>query len=462
MLRSRLVWKLCASYVAPVLLVALLVALGLPLPWSALLAAIAALALAAWSARRLTRPLDAMTEAADAMRNGGLRRAIAGHGADEFDRLAAAVDGMAQDLQGRVEALTGDRNKVLAILASMVEGVVAVDRGERVVHMNEVAERLLGASPGQAAGRRIWEVTRASGVCELLEATLREEGEAAGELVLRVGTDPAERRIEMRSSPLRDAAGEVAGAVVVLHDVSELRRLEEVRRDFVANVSHELKTPLTAIRGLVETLLDDRHMEEATRVRFLEKIRDQSSRLSTLVSDLLTLARIESPEEPIERRTLDLRSPVREGAARFAPLCQHKGLEMRLELPERAVLLRGDEEALRQIVDNLLDNAVKYTPSGGRVRLRLVAPASDGGPERWALLEVEDTGIGIEPRHQERIFERFYRVDKARSRELGGTGLGLSIVKHLALAHGGRVSLESTPGRGSTFRVHLPSPPPAA
>ena len=279
MLRSLFAWTLCASHVALVLFVALLVAFGLPLLWSTFTGALAALALAAWTARRLTQPISAMTEAATSTLNGGLRRAVGGHGVDELGRLAAAVDGMARDLQGRVEALTGDRNKVLAILASMVEGVVAVDRGERVVHMNEVAERLLGASPGLAAGRRVWEVTRASGVCELLEATLREEGEAAGELKLRVGNDPAERRIEMRSSPLRDAAGEVVGAVVVLHDVSELRRLEEVRRDFVANVSHELKTPLTAIRGLVETLLDDEAMEEATRRRFLEKVERAMARL---------------------------------------------------------------------------------------------------------------------------------------------------------------------------------------
>jgi two-component system phosphate regulon sensor histidine kinase PhoR len=223
-----------------------------------------------------------------------------------------------------------------------------------------------------------------------------------------------------------------------------------VRRDFVANVSHELKTPLTAIRGLVETLLDDQGMPQGTQQRFLEKIRDQSTRLSALVVDLLTLARIESNEQGLERRPLDVRRVARECAGRFSAIASERGLALDAELPGGPAFVRADEESLRQIVDNLLDNACKYTPGGGRVAVRVVESPGE------VALEVQDTGIGIEARDQQRVFERFYRVDKARSRELGGTGLGLSIVKHLSLALGGRVSLDSAPGRGSTFRVHLP------
>ena len=232
---------------------------------------------------------------------------------------------------------------------------------------------------------------------------------------------------------------------MVLHDVTALRRLEQVRRDFVANVSHELKTPL-----MVETMLDDPDMEIETGRRFLRRIADQAVRLSTLVTDLLTLARIESTQAGPEPRALDLADPLRECVTRIQPLCQQKDVRLAVELPQEPMPLHADEEDLRQIFGNLLDNAVKYTPAGGHVTLRA---EPEGGEAR---VRITDTGLGIEPRDQERIFERFYRVDKARSRELGGTGLGLAIVKHLVLTAGGRVAVESTPGRGSCFSVHLP------
>jgi two-component system phosphate regulon sensor histidine kinase PhoR len=192
-------------------------------------------------------------------------------------------------------------------------------------------------------------------------------------------------------------------------------------------------------------------MPEPTRERFLEKIRDQSTRLATLVGDLLTLARIESNEPTLERRPLDVRTAIRECVNRFATAAGQKQLTLEAAFTEQTVIVEADEESFRQIVDNLLDNACKYTPAGGRIQVRVAQSNGHVG------IEVQDTGIGIEPRDQDRVFERFYRVDKARSRELGGTGLGLSIVKHLALALGGRVSLESTPGKGSTFRVELPA-----
>jgi len=259
-----------------------------------------------------------------------------------------------------------------------------------------------------------------------------------------------DRVLEMQAAPLRDSDGNPAGAVVVLHDVTQLRRLETVRQDFVANVSHELKTPLTAIRGLVETLLDDGAMDEATRQRFLTKLRDQTARVSALMTDLLAISQIESRETALEVEMLDLRDPIRESLKALLPSAEKKGVTVESEVPDEPVTESCDAEAIRRVFDNLLDNAVKYTPEEGRVWVRLRTEGDS------ALVEVADTGIGIEPRDQERIFERFYRVDKARSRELGGTGLGLSIVKHIVQAHGGEVSVESVPGRGSTFRVRLP------
>jgi two-component system phosphate regulon sensor histidine kinase PhoR len=347
-----------------------------------------------------------------------------------------------------METIVTDRNKLLAILGSMVEGVVAVDRDDRVVHMNEVAGRLLRASPSESLGKRIWEVTRVIEVCEILDHARRHAGGADAEVHLAM--THGEARIELRASPLVDGAGALTGAVVVLHDVTDLRKLESLRRDFVANVSHELKTPLTAIRGLVETLIEDTRMEPATRERFHAKIRDQSGRLTALVSDLLTLARVESQGASSERKPLDLRATLRDCEARFRPLCEQKGLMLEVRTSPEPQVVDGDEEALRQILDNLLDHALKYTPPSGKITVSVVPLG------REALLEVSDSGIGIEPRDLERIFERFYRVDKARSRELGGTGLGLSIVKHLTLSLGGNVAVVSQVGRGSTFRVVLP------
>jgi two-component system phosphate regulon sensor histidine kinase PhoR len=238
--------------------------------------------------------------------------------------------------------------------------------------------------------------------------------------------------------------------VVVLHDVTELRRLERIRRDFVVNVSHELKTPLTAIRGFIETLMDDPDIDMDTRSRFLARVNDQTLRLSTLVSDLLVLSRVEAEAGGIERRPVRLRQMLGECANRLTAGRLGDSLAFEQEMPDEPVIVLGDEEGLRQVVDNLLDNAIKYTPKGGNVTLRLSVE------EGSAVLEVEDTGIGIEAQPIDRIFERFYRVDKASSRELGGTGLGLAIVKHIVGSHNGRLAVTSEPGQGSTFRVTLP------
>jgi len=404
---------------------------------------------AAWFlAQRVTGPINSMRELARAIARGDYAQNAQTSTGDELGELGRALNQMTGELRVRMETIVSDRNKVLAILGSMVEGVVAVDRDDRVVHMNEVAGRLLRSSPSESVGKRIWEVTRLVEVCEILDLARRRASEVGDEARLSLGG--GEARIELRATPLVDGSGALSGAVVVLHDVTELRKLEGMRRDFVANVSHELKTPLTAIRGLVETLIEDREMPPATRERFHEKIRDQSARLASLVGDLLTLARVESQGLSGERQALDLRATLRECAARFAPLCEAKGLSLEVQAAAEPLVVEGDEESLRQIVDNLLDNALKYTPPQGRVVVSALARG------REALVEVRDTGIGIEPRDLERIFERFYRVDRARSRELGGTGLGLSIVKHLTLSLGGSVSVESQVGRGSTFRIALP------
>jgi two-component system phosphate regulon sensor histidine kinase PhoR len=396
-------------------------------------------------ARYVTGPLTTVTE--------GALEIAAGHAApdlpvdtqDELGALARAFTAMSEQLRGRLDTITTDRNKFQAILASMVEGVVAVDGAGRVVHLNEVAGRLLGVNPYGSLGRPMQEVARRPEVLAALRRTLDDAQPSTAEVPQGI-----EQVFKLHTTPLRTGDGQVAGALLVIHDVSELRRLERVRRDFVANVSHELKTPLTAIQCLIENLLDDREMDPPQRQRFLEKVDNQCRRLTNLVKDLLVLSRVESEESALVRVPLDLRLPIEDSVAALQGTAEEKRLQLRRELPAQPLLVRGDREGLRQVVDNLVGNALTYTPAGGRVVVRLREDALQ------AVLEVEDTGIGIEPEHQERIFERFYRVDKGRSREVGGTGLGLSIVKHVTIAHQGEVSLRSEPGRGSTFRVTIP------
>ncbi len=415
-------------------------------------AALVALPLGLFLARRLTRPLTLMTSVAESMVEGHYDRRVNITGRDEVGQLAHALNRMAESAQGRMEAIVTDRNKLLTILGSMVEGVVAVDKTGAVLHMNAGAADVLGASSDACLGRDIRDVTALEQVWAAIDAALSDGEEVEGEVGVAA---PAGRRVvELRASPLRDSEGGLVGAVVVLDDVSELRRLETVRRDFVANMSHELKTPITAIRILAETLVSDKKMAGKQRRRFLSKIRDQSTRLSSIVTDLLALSRLESENPLLEREPIDLRKVI---AVSLHPLLPDDDDELSAsvtsELPDSPVTVVGDDEALAQATRNLLDNALKYTPQEGRVWVRLREEGRD------AVIEVEDTGIGIEPAHQRRIFERFYRVDKARSRELGGTGLGLSIVRHIALTHGGSVAVDSEVGVGTTFRLTLPLAP---
>jgi two-component system phosphate regulon sensor histidine kinase PhoR len=411
-------------------------------------AAVVALVLGLLLSRTFTKPLTQMTEIAEGIAGGDYEQPAPRERADEFGKLGRAIDRMRGQLQERMESLTRERNGLRAILACMLEGVVAVDREERIVLLNKVAANLLNTPEADSIGKRVWELTRIQEVNDSLAEVLRDAVEHTREV--RLTKAFRERVIELQAAPLKGAGGELLGAVLVLHDVTELRRLEEVRQEFVANVSHELKTPLTAIRGFVETLIDDGDVDEATRSRFLSRVKDQTLRISALVSDLLVLSRVESEEEALERGPVDLRSPVKDCSRRFAAHASDRNLRFETEIPEEAVIVLGDEEGLRQAVDNLLDNAFKYTPEGGSVRLGLHVE------EQNAVIEVEDTGIGIETQHIGRIFERFYRVDKARSRELGGTGLGLAIVKHIVAAHNGEVTVRSVPSEGSRFSVVIP------
>lgn len=414
----------------------------------ALVAATAGLLLGFLLARRLTAPIESMTVVAEEMAAGNYRQRVPVGATDEVGKLARAFNTMARQLHDRMELVTQENNKLNAVLGGMVEGVVAVDHDERMIHINGAARRILEISD-EAQGQPIWRVTRIADVTDVLRASLMENHVQKKEA--RFFLQRGERVLDLHAAPLHDAEGDQVGAVVVLHDISELRRLESLREEFVANVSHELKTPITAIRGFLESVIEDGDMSTHYRTRFLSRAKDQLERLSDLVSDLLSLARLESEETQLDFGPRELGPLAESLVEEFEAVARARSIDARAELdPSDPSVVWGDQEGLRQIVSNLLSNALRYSKEAGNVRVRVF---NDNG---FGIVEVEDDGNGISPSDQKRIFERFYRADRARSREVGGTGLGLSIVKHLCRAHQGRVEVESAVGAGSTFRVAIP------
>lgn len=361
--------------------------------------------------------------------------------------LRALVD-MARRIEGNMVSVRQEHSKLVAILNAMAEGVVAIDRFERVLHLNVAAQGMLNYPQSLDTDVRIWQVTDQSSILAMMSAAIEYGREEMAEFTLHV--DEAPRVVEFRVRTLRAPDQAIVGAVGVLEDVSAFRQLAAMRREFVANVSHELKTPLTAIRGFVETLQSVDGVPDEKRIDYLRRIERQAGRLEALVADLLLLARAQSRPDNREHRRLDLVVMVDEAASDLEPAAGAQGIAFEWEVPDHPVLVEGDAEALRRLVDNLLNNALKYTLTDGRIQVSLEVAGDE------VTLAVRDTGIGIDCAHQPRIFERFYRVDSARSRSLGGTGLGLAIVKHIALAHNGDVRVDSAPERGSTFSVTLP------
>jgi two-component system, OmpR family, phosphate regulon sensor histidine kinase PhoR len=365
---------------------------------------------------------------------------------DELADLGDAVGGMVAQLGQTIYTLTDERNRSAAILSSMVEGVAVVGGDERILYCNQAFEQILELPQGSSQGKKLVEALRQAELVSAVRQVLPGGDEITGEV--EVGT-VRRRSFSVTAAPVR-AAG-ASSAVLVLHDITELRRLERVRRDFVANVSHEFKTPLTAIQGFAETLLGGALDDLANRTRFMEIIREQAQRLARLTDDLLKLSRIEAGRLDLESGPVSVAGLVN-GCVESARLkAESKGLRIMVELPEALPAVRGDAVQLGEVLQNLVDNALQYTPPGGRIDVT----AYSNGHE--VIFTVADTGIGIPESDLERIFERFYRVDADRSREAGGTGLGLSIARHIVDAHGGRIWVESAVGQGSRFRFSIDS-----
>jgi two-component system phosphate regulon sensor histidine kinase PhoR len=368
------------------------------------------------------------------------------HTNDELADLSSTLNQTAAQMGSTIRILTEEREQSAAILDSMEEAVVVADSGQRVIFCNRAFARTFDIPESDHKGRAVIELIQHPDMIALFQSTLSGGAIVRGEIVIgSVRT----RSYALTAAPIR-SEGAVTGAVMVLHNITEIRRLERARRDFVANISHEFRTPLTAIQGFAETLLDGALEDPENSRRFLRIIHDHALRLTRLTEDLLKLARIEAGQLQLEIQPVAICNILDSCMETGRMKAGQKNITLNMECPPDLPLLQGDVRSLREILQNLLDNAIRYTPDNGHISLRAVVRGSE------MELSVSDTGIGIPKADQQRIFERFYRTDAARSRESGGTGLGLSIAKHLAEAHGGRIQVKSELGQGSIFSVFLP------
>ena len=395
--------------------------------------------------RTFSRRVERLQSFSRRVAEGDFRPIDADRSGDALEALAVSLNDSATRLDRAMRTLREERNLSAAILGSMVEGVAVVNSSERLLFANEGFAGILELDAPPQPGRSLLEVVRQT---ELIEA-VRDVLKGAPRVEAEIVTGTLRQRF-FAATVASVKATENSGAVVVLHDITDLRKLERVRRDFVANVSHEFKTPLTAIQGFAETLLAGAMDDPQHRVRFLQIILEHSRRLARLTDDLLELSKMDADRLALEVDRLSASQLVQSCVETTQRVANEKHLRFSINLPQCLPDVAADRRRIAEVLQNLLDNAIQYTPSGGEI----VVSASAGGQE--VTFTVSDTGIGIPQVDQPRIFERFYRVDVARSREVGGTGLGLSIAKHLVEAHGGRIWVESEVGRGSQFHFTVP------
>lgn len=395
--------------------------------------------------RRVIGPLNEIIEASRDIAAGNLDRRLAINSNDEIGDLARSINDMADRLRQTIEEVTAERDRVQAMLDSMSDVVLAVDRKGRIFMVNPAVETTFGVTQADCVGRSVVEVIRNFDLDMVLQRVQSSNSQVVREITI---ISPEPRIFILRATPLVGSGQ--GGAVVLLRDITERKRMEQMRSEFMANVSHELRTPLTSIRGFVETLLDSGTDDPQMTRHFLGIIAAETTRLSNLVDDLLDLSRIE------ERRVVHRwqREGVDKLIDRVFTICgsraEEKQIAIKANLSSRLPPLFGDPDLLAQVLINLVDNAIKYTPEGGTITL---SARVEGDEIR---IDVEDTGVGIPAENLPRVFERFYRVEKARTRGTGGTGLGLAIVKHIIKGHGGRVEVKSTVGKGTVFSVFLP------
>jgi len=370
-------------------------------------------------------------------------------GTSHASRIGLALEQLLDRQRQLGRQVTKDAAEVRAVFAALTDGLLVVDSTQHISICNPAFEKLYGKSP-IAAGTPLLDIIRDSDVIEPIRSAL----EGSRPRMAEVLAPDRKRYLQVTAVPIAGQDGKPSGVVALFQDISRLKQADEIRRDFVANVSHELRTPLSIFHGNLETLLEGGDLDESETRHIYDVLKRHSDRLNLLVNDLLSLARLESKEANLQLNEINLRDFL-EGVTRdWANRLAAKNLQLELQVPEDFGAVRVDERRLEEVVNNLLDNAVNYSHENGRILIQAAAPNQE------VTLSVRDEGVGIAPTDLPRIFERFYRADRARSRELGGTGLGLSIVKHIAQLHGGRIEAESTLGQGTTIRVILPNRSP--
>jgi len=396
-----------------------------------------ALPLIFWLALRTSMPIDTMRRMATRVAAGDFTGRAPDHEAGEVGELAGALNQMSSQLEARLRELTSEKAHLAGILAGMTEGVLVVDAAGKLRLLNTALRQAFNLTD-EALGKTVLEVFRDAGLAELIAAA-----PAARELTF---LQPADHVFTVQAGRLTGTTG----VVVVFHDITRLKQLENVRKDFVANVSHELRTPLAVIKGYVETLLDEEPPAAETGKKFLETIQRHTRRLEVLIDDLLSISALESQQARLDCAPVSMRATAAAVVEELSSRAQEKNITVALEIPADLPAVHADVQRVHEVLVNLLDNAIKYTPPGSRVQISAVAD------NHFLKVCIADNGPGIAAEHLPRIFERFYRVDKARSRELGGTGLGLAIVKHIVQAHGGKVWVESELEKGSRFYFTVP------
>lgn len=395
----------------------------------------------------LTRPLEQITKVAQRIKQLDYKARVKVRKQDEVGELGHAINAMAESLEVQMTRIRQNESQLESVLDNMINGVMMIDPTGRIVLMSKRAEEILGFSARELVGRNYAEAKQQYELSQLIQEALASREHIKEEITFYF---PEERLLELNLVPIHQENNEFSGLLLVLQDVTAIRRLERMRSEFVANVSHELKTPIAAVKGFAETLLGGAVNDEETARSFLQIIFDESDRLNRLIGDILALSKIESKRVPLYFSPVELDSFMLKTVTMMETEAARKSIKLDLQM-ENGLYVEADEDRLRQIMMNVIANGINYTPEGGKVSVNIRSLDED-----HIRIQISDTGIGIPKKDLPRIFERFYRVDKARSRSSGGTGLGLSIVKHLIELHKGTISVTSEVGNGSTFVIELP------
>ncbi|MDQ0873856.1 two-component system phosphate regulon sensor histidine kinase PhoR [Paenibacillus sp. V4I3] len=404
-------------------------------------------------AKGITHPIEKMTKVAQQITNMNYESRVPAYSNDEVGQLGQAINRMSESLQQQMARIQENERRLQGVMENMMSGIMMIDREERIMLLNPAAEYILGFSSQELLGKKYNEAKQQYEFTKLIQECIETQDPIRDEMVFYY---PAERILDIHLSPIAHEDEEWSGVLIVIHDITAVRRLERMRSEFVANVSHELKTPIAAVKGFAETLLAGALNDKETAVSFLQIIFDESERLNRLIGDILELSKIESKRIPMNFSPIYLPEFLERSLSVLRKEAEKKHIELSM-LVDDDIYIEADEDRLRQIIINLLSNGIAYTHDGGKVKVR-VEPLdmnADGDYERLRLI-VSDTGMGIPKKDLPRIFERFYRVDKARSRSSGGTGLGLSIVKHLVELHKGTIRVDSEVGVGTRFTIELP------